>query len=341
MASKTTLALAIALPLALLCLGSVALLFRYRDQRNKAFISRFELEEAQKQLSAFPAANNPNPLVFSRDELISAYWGFSVALDHYVYKWALPDEPPIPGKHSAARIEALLFPELPHLMTIDEGTDRRLFPNPHHYTADDICSALGDRKTRNNMLVHILMSIILKDVSLEGPPTLSLLPFEWKDIRDLNKLYHAIRTLKLDGRVIDHIARFWMYNSKPNSDTVTRRQELGTLARSLFEPYFLPDADKLTHDIEFAKVLDEAVEFGKRVTGCAEDHIELRWGERDDVEWIVTMPAMYAVEYVNKDKSYDQLLDRGTALERSEEEERHEARRFYLMLHLMGYTEEV
>ncbi|KAG4437199.1 hypothetical protein IFR05_007318 [Cadophora sp. M221] len=108
MASKTTLALAIALSLALLCLGSVALIFRCWVQRNKAFRSRrdasLELEKAQKQLSAFPAVGDHKltPYMFERGEVIWQYSAFAVALSAYVRKWVLHSKPPIPEKHSAA-----------------------------------------------------------------------------------------------------------------------------------------------------------------------------------------------------------------------------------------------
>ncbi|KAG4437198.1 hypothetical protein IFR05_007317 [Cadophora sp. M221] len=162
------------------------------------------------------------------------------------------------------------------------------------------------------MLQNILMSIILKDVSLEGPPTSTLLPLQMEDVHELNKVRKAIRTFGLKGNVIVHIAKFWMYHLTPGDEK--RRQELYRLVKSLFEPYLLPDADKFQHQCEFKVVLDEAAEFGKRVLGRAVDHFELRWGERDDVEWIVTQPAMYAVEYVNKDKPVNELLDRGSAI---------------------------
>ncbi|KAH7369539.1 hypothetical protein BKA65DRAFT_544272 [Rhexocercosporidium sp. MPI-PUGE-AT-0058] len=328
MVSKTALALAIALPLALLCLGIAVLLLRYRDQRNTAYrswgIASFELAEAQKQLTASPAVENNNltPHPFSEDDLNFAYMDFGVALSEYVHKWALHDEPPIPKSHSAARIEGILFPEPPKPIPINEGTDRSLFPNPHNYTPNEICSALATRKTRCDMLEHILMSIILKDISLQGPPTTTLLPFEIGDVRELNKLHEAIRTIGLKGKVIYHIANFWLYNSKPCSNRESvRQQEYHTLVESLFEPYFLPNADKSKHRHDLNKVLEKAAEFGKRMTGTVLGHIELRWGERDYVEWIVTDPAMYAVTYENKDKPYSKLVNKGSAMKSPDSKE--------------------
>lgn len=48
-------------------------------------------------------------------------------------------------------------------------------------------------------------------------------------------------------------------------------------------------------------------------------------GERNDVEWIVTCPALFAVEYVDKNNSLDFLLEKGATGFKNDEIRRFEA----------------
>ncbi|PVH77031.1 hypothetical protein DL98DRAFT_279001 [Cadophora sp. DSE1049] len=329
MTSKTTLALAIALPLALLCIafviGNAVLLVRSGNQRKALYRAGTELAKVQKQLDAFPrpGSKDLHEFEFFREDIASAYGSFFVAVCMHIRKWVDLEGKSSPAKKdSVARIQAILFPKPPPSEPFNEGMDTTLFSNPHQYTVEELCSAIEARETRHDMFQYILISIMLKAVTLREDATSTLLPFMLDDVRSLAKIHEAIRTLHLSGRVSGHIANFWIYKSSPalNSSTSSTRSEYYKVVKFLFEPYFATDADMFQHQVDLNDVLDKATEFGKKVSGRAADHIETRWGKRDDVDWIVTYPALYAVEHVKGGRFVDHCLNRGAMYRASDEE---------------------
>ena len=202
MTSKAALALAIALPLAMVSIafiiGSATLLFRLRNQRRESSRLDTELLNVQKQLAAFPkpGSEDLHPNEFFLEDISLAYGSFLVAVCQHVRKWIdLESTSSPPRKDSVPRLQAILFPEPPRLLPINEGMDTALFSNPHQYTIEEICSAIEARGTRHDMFQYILMSIMLKGVTLREDAVSTLLPFTPDDVRSLAKLHGAIRTL--------------------------------------------------------------------------------------------------------------------------------------------------
>ncbi|KAK0114031.1 hypothetical protein ONS95_014272 [Cadophora gregata] len=334
MTPQTALAVAIALPLALLCIatliGSAIILARSANQRRLLACdlssAKMELAKLQKQVAAFPRVGPTGfESQFFREDIESAYGSFFVTVNSHVRRWIEHGgKSSPPRKDSVARIEAILFPKPPAPSSFNKGMDTTLFSNPHQYTVEEICSSIEDNETRHAMLGHIVMSILLKAVTLRKDATSTLLPFATVEVRSLAKLHEAIRTLYLTTPVARHIARYWIYASLPDNNNATKnkRSEYRDVLESLFEPHLPVNADKFCYHADLNDVLDNAIEFGKKVTGRTSDHIETRWGNREDVDWIVTHPALYAVQYMEDGRFVDHCLDRGAMYRATTEETR-------------------
>jgi len=197
MISPTAVALAVALPLlqCLLVLLGI-LLFRGRQLRAFDAIDRQRLHDKcaklEKRLAAFPKAwdGQQADSGFSRGEVEGSFRTLQVILDSYVNKWICSDDP---KSDSTTRIEAVLFPEAPPKHVLATNKDTRDFPNPHQYTPAEICTFLEQADTRTAISQHIMLSILLHAISLEGYPFHTLLPLGPTDVYGLDKLKTLIR----------------------------------------------------------------------------------------------------------------------------------------------------
>jgi hypothetical protein len=204
MISPMAVVLAVALPL-LLCLLVLLgiLLLRSEQLRASDAIGRQALHgkcaKLEKQLAAFPKTwdGQQQDTGFSRGEVSTSFDTLQYTLDLYVDRWIDSGEP---RNESAVRIEALLFPEPPpkHALTVDKDT--RVFHNPHHYTPAEIYTLLKKTDgTRKVISHHIMSSILLHAISLEGDPFQTLLPLGPPDMYGLDKLKPLIQGVDCMG----------------------------------------------------------------------------------------------------------------------------------------------
>ncbi|KAF4635922.1 hypothetical protein G7Y89_g2159 [Cudoniella acicularis] len=325
MISETSLALAITLPL-LLCvcilLSIFAFLFlrfrRHRTQQQQAFEQELnqandKIATVERQLAKYPkvwggpGVHNTD-LADSDSNLLSSYCDLASSINIYLGKWIVYGSSSPTIKDSVARIEALLFPEPPPIEFITQGKDTSLFPNPHNYTPEEICTLLENSRTRKPMFHYILFSILLKSISVEGNPRQSLLPLQPVDIYALDKLRDLIRGVecmflsllpytllsfemwanKFLGSVFSkvpvYISRFAIRNAERPSPDYYKKTPYLELFNSLFEPYFRTQSapDKLQRAADMDGFLDAAIQHGLRALGVGFDKIEYRWGARRD-----------------------------------------------------------
>ncbi|KAL2063883.1 hypothetical protein VTL71DRAFT_4377 [Oculimacula yallundae] len=288
MVSKTTLVLAIAIPLALLCIatfGAAAFLLHSLNQlkaahRHSVASNTFTREISRVQLPGF-----------SRHQINMAFTDFVEVMGDFLRKWVHLDEVLSSHKHSTAQIEAILSPLVSEQAPMADGEKKVsiIFTNPHLYTPDEICSAFESPETRIKMLEYILTSALLESVSLQGDPSNTLLPFAPEDVSSLNRLHKAIQSLDLSQNVQCHIANFWMRNVNEN---LSSRSQYHKLVDSLLDPYLPINGHISLRHKDFDKVIDKAVEFGKKVTGQCPGSTMWRWGKRDDVAWFRTSPML-------------------------------------------------
>ncbi len=101
----------------------------------------------------------------------------------------------------------------------------------------------------------------------------------------------------VSANVHAHISKFGLYyaleyDSKP---------PFIELFDSIFGPYitFKSPEDVYKHRLQLIGVLDAATEYGMKVIGMADLHIDYRWGARDEKNAIMTNPPVDLLEYKN------------------------------------------
>jgi len=198
MISPMAVVLAVALPL-LLCLLVLLgiLLLRSEQLRASDAIGRQALHgmcaKLEKQLAAFPKAwdGQQQDTGFSRGEVSCSFDMLQGILGSFTYKWIHSGDL---RNESAARIEAVLFPEPPPKHALTVGKDTRVFSNPHQYTPAEIYTLLKKTDgTRKVICHHIMSSILLHAISLQGDHFQTLLPLHPPDMYGLDKLKTLIR----------------------------------------------------------------------------------------------------------------------------------------------------
>ncbi len=198
MVSPTSLVLAATL-LLLLCLlvflGRLLLRARQLHAFGAIDIERLQNKYTilEEKLAAYPKkwTSNSQDTGFSKDDVDFSLAVFSCALAHYCDRWICSDLSP--KNESVTRIEGVLFAE-PRRRFGDR--DMRIFPNPHQYTPAEICTFLERRETRESIVLHIMCSILLHAISLEGNPLESLLPLASDDMDALASLKTMVRGRK-------------------------------------------------------------------------------------------------------------------------------------------------
>lgn len=204
MASRTAF-LAVALSLAILLLVFVVvcillLLFtRNIDQKyNKDLLQlNEELDEAKSTLSIYPWAKKRGiagdnlPI---RRTVQESFGTFAFLLGSYAVSWV--NEKGSSSFGSSAHIESILFPKPAQTNgQDDDGSSPFIFPNPHRYTPSEIQSLLQQDGTRSSMFQHIVSSVILQNVSVNGPPGQTILPLLPEELRDLKRMLELIQGL--------------------------------------------------------------------------------------------------------------------------------------------------
>jgi hypothetical protein len=202
MISPVVIVLAVLLPLLLLLIVLLGiLLLRSTQLRASDLVGiqwlKGKCAELEQQLAAFPKAwrGNQQESGFLRREVSDPYLDFQGTLNSWARKWIGNADSGDLSNESAARIEALLFPEPPPTLPRLSDRDMRVFPNPHHYTSAEIYTLLkkNDLK-RRDICQQIMSSIILHAISIEGgDPLQSLLPLGANDIVGLAELKTLIR----------------------------------------------------------------------------------------------------------------------------------------------------
>jgi hypothetical protein len=138
-----------------------------------------EIRELNEQLNHYWHRDNPHydgrGVLGDHVELAfkNAYVYEPSHLSKYIDKW-FSKYKTHPFPEEISRLEDILFakPPPPHPAFVDR--DFSIFPNPRKFTAADIVSRLHDNR-RHDMIKHIMVSILLKNTSLEGNPYQSLL----------------------------------------------------------------------------------------------------------------------------------------------------------------------
>jgi len=190
MASDHTTILAVGLALGLFLLLVLALLLfiflGFRNLQSELSSSKFSEHVLEQNLAKYTAAGKrelPQHGDVSTDDLSDAavkYWG---SWNTFRLTRSSPHECP----DTMDRIENLISPKsrlLPHT----RGEDFTIFPNPHHYTAAEIFKLLQNPTTRDDIMTHIICSVVEKYTSLTpvwDVAAYSLLPFDKLDIIDL------------------------------------------------------------------------------------------------------------------------------------------------------------
>jgi hypothetical protein len=188
--------LAVALPLGLCLLFSIAILlgFVYRQQRQHHQHQQ-DTERLQKRLKSLPQGWDANDVrsEVSEEQIRGAFLDFGIAISDYVDKWITYDLSSPQFNDSMSRIEALLFPEPTEKHGLNVNKDTRMFRNPHNYTTAEIKVYLEQVNTRWLIAKHLMMSIILPNVTLDGDPFKTILPFYPQEVCALDRLFTLIR----------------------------------------------------------------------------------------------------------------------------------------------------
>ncbi|RDL31967.1 uncharacterized protein BP5553_09369 [Venustampulla echinocandica] len=330
MISRTAVVLAVALPLSLCLLILLAtcaiLLFRLRHHRTEDHLHLQELHHAnderaklEKKLAGFPKAwdKSISDWWFSRDEVKYSYLDFYGALGSYVEKWIASAGTPYSSRNeSTARIEAILFPDPPPPHPLTDGKDTRVFPNPHQYTPAEI-STLLEHNNREGISHHIIASILLKAISIEGNPHQTLLPFQPMEVHSLHKLRAMIWGVECNTVPV-HISKFGVYYAKQPQKKMcpvkeSPRADFITLFESLFDPYFKTKspADVTQRRLEFDAVLDTAIQLGMKIVGSSHERYEFCWGARG--HGIMVEPPLYGKVYQDE-REYASEVSKGDSI---------------------------
>ena len=205
MARTDAIILAVVIPLlaCLLILAAVLILRSRRHRLQQLHRVTDECAQLREQLANYPKAWSTRDYEcgYQPDDIKRSFGRFTSLLMNYTRTWMELSIPSVP--ESPARIEAILFPavsqpypETPAEDRLDEiapghlltaGKDIRTFPNPHQYTPSDICALLDQKVTRISIAEHIISSILLKVVALDGNPLETLLPIKAQDLYALHK----------------------------------------------------------------------------------------------------------------------------------------------------------
>ncbi len=202
MISRTTISLAVALPLVVCILVLLAictiLLVRLRRQQSSIQQTVNDTSEPPDQRPRSSRrlrreSRDAHEFAVSQEELHDAYSHFVHSAIMYARNWIADDDSP--RNDSAARIEAILYPEPLEPHPMNDDVDVSIFTNPHEYTTMEICSLLESNADRTFMAAHILTAVLLKSVLLHegGDRFLWLLPMLPHDGKSLAKLQRLIR----------------------------------------------------------------------------------------------------------------------------------------------------
>jgi hypothetical protein len=167
---------------------------RHRRQHRRDWD---DISEQQKKLDDFYNLSNPHYMDHGVQDFElqhsyqAAYWG--APLSNYIKKWLPHDKTPLPTiPDEVSRLEAVLFPQVP-TSSLGAGRDLRIFNNPQEYTATELATILQIPSRRGVMCRHIMASILLRNTSVKGNPSKSLLPLERLDVDGIYNLLDAIR----------------------------------------------------------------------------------------------------------------------------------------------------
>lgn len=185
-----------------------------RHQFNDRLIS-----DLQRRLRSFPERWTPSRFKTPLRELHSAFMSLRVAVDDYTMNWLVGSSP---FNDSPSRIEALLFAEPEPNHSLNVNKDIRIFCNPHNYTPAEIKDHLGhDSRRRSEIATHLIVSIILPSVSLDGDPFKTLLPFRPATVCALDRLFTSIRNVDRKSlHLLDNLMKVMLILSAQYSTTL-------------------------------------------------------------------------------------------------------------------------
>ncbi|KAH7419795.1 hypothetical protein BKA64DRAFT_737919 [Cadophora sp. MPI-SDFR-AT-0126] len=227
-----------------------------------------------------------------------SFIGIKHELDNYIRKWILDGyDTAVPGDDSPSRIEGILFKPGDAPKGHNDDQDSRLFPNPREYTPDEIHSLLQNHSTREPIISHIFMSILLKAVSLDTSVNASLLPLNPTELCDLYRLRKATRGVHLWEHET-HIHHYAAYHANDRNEET--QSMLIDFFDSLLEPYIKDTGDSfedsLSRRSDLRKILDGAADFGIKAFGCPYHEFKYIWGERD-IHNILIYPELSTTVY--------------------------------------------
>jgi len=195
MASDHTTILAVGLALGLFLLLVLALLlFVFRKLQSNLSSSKFSEVALEGKLAEYTAAGKrelPRNGDVCTNDLSDAAVKYWASWDTLRLTRSSPDECP----DTMERIENLISPKS-RLLPITGGEDFTIFPNPHHYTAAEIFKLLQNPTTRDEIMTHIICSVVEKYTSLTpvwDVAVYSLLPFDGCNVIDLYHLRSRLR----------------------------------------------------------------------------------------------------------------------------------------------------
>jgi hypothetical protein len=116
----------------------------------------------------------------------------SSPLEQYVSTSFSQDKIQSPIPVEDHRLSRALFKAPKSDLPIAIDRDLSLFSNPQKYTTEEIAALLQSAE-RRLMVQHIIVSTLLKNTSIKGNPTRTLLPLMPNDIDSLYNLSHAVQ----------------------------------------------------------------------------------------------------------------------------------------------------